>query len=284
MPRYEELPLPLRRTMLDYAAWLPNSYAPSTRRVYLAAARRALRTHASFLTAASGRGSLYLALYGADWTEHRPRPRRLGRFLEFLSAALPHAKIDLLPLRERVVKRVGELTAGARIPTLRTRRNLAFLAASCAAPERSNPRLWPRDCLQVQGQRVELWGEELMLAGFAEALRLWAAWRDRLAYEAPRRSLRRPPKWARCRWLFPDRNGRPMSKPRAHAVLEEAFERCLRGPGAAPWQDVPGRFGPFDLTPALVRNAFEPPERWPDVPIVSLTTDDGPVAHAPAQA
>jgi hypothetical protein len=283
MPRYEELPVPLRRAMLDYAAWLPDSYALSTRRVYLAAARKALQMHARSLETVSDRGSLFLTLYRADWTERKPRPRRLGRFLEFLAAALPQARIDLLPLREHVLKRVGELTRDARIPSLRTRRNLAFLAASCAAPERSNPRLWPRDCLQVQRHRVELWGEELKLAGFAEALRLWAAWRDRLAHEAPGRSLRRPPKWARCRWLFPDRNGRSMSKPRAHAVLEQALARCLQGPGAAPWPAVAGRLGPLDLTPALVRNAFEPPERWPDVPIVLLTTVDGPVAHVPAQ-
>jgi hypothetical protein len=282
MPSRSQLPPYLDALVRQFEASLSPEYAPVTRRVYVAAARTALRLIAPALTAEIPSGTLFLMLHHASWTKSHPRPQRLERFLSFLAQAYPAARIDLSLLKERIVRGIGEGTRNIRIPTLRHRRNLAFLAALCAAPKRPNPRTWPRECVRVQGQTVYLREEQVAIAEFADALRLWTAWRDRLAHEAPRRSVRRPPKWGNSSWLFPGRTGEIMAAPRAHAVLKDAIASCLdQNRAPIPWPGGSTSFGPLPLTPALVRTAFDAAECWPDVPLPLVTSAGGPVPTVP---
>jgi hypothetical protein len=281
-PSRPPLPPPLDALVRKFEASLSPEYAPVTRRVYVAAARQALRLIAPALVAEIPPGTLFLMLHHASWTKSHPRPKRLERFLSFLAQAYPAARIDLSLLKERIVQGVGEGTRNVRLPTFRHRRNLAFLAALCAAPKQPNPRNWPRECVRVQGQTVYLWEQPVAVAEFAEALRLWAAWRDRLAHEAPRRSVRRPPKWGDSSWLFPGRAGEVMAAPRAHAVLNAAIASCLdQSKAPIPWPGGSTSFGPLPLTPALVRTAFDAVECWPDVPLPLVTSAGGPVPTVP---
>gem|GEM_PF-2424780 len=266
----------------EFEASLPDGYAAVTRRVYVAAAKQALRYLAPDVTAETPPGTIFLMLHHATWTENQPRPRRLERFLSFLARGYPVTRIDLSWLKTRIVRGLGETTRRLRIPTLRHRRNLALLAALCAAPKQSNPRTWPRECLRMEGQGVYLWDEQVTVAEFADALRLWAAWRDRLARETPRRAVPRPPQWASSPWLFPGRGGGVMAGPRAHVLLMDAIALCLavnREP--VPWPGGLSRFGPLPLTPALVRTAFDAVECWPDVPLPLLTSAGAPVPTVP---
>lgn len=284
-PNHPRLPLRLDALVREFEASLPQAYAPVTRRVYVAAARQALRRIAPILTAETPPATLFLMLHHASWTKSNPRPRRLERFLKFLAQAYPAARIDLSLLKERIIHGIGEGTRNVRMPTLRYRRNLAVLAALCAAPRRPNPRNWPRECLRVQGRTTCLWDEPVGVTEFAEALRLWAAWRDRLAHEPPRRSIRRPPDWGSSPWLFPGRTGGKMAAPRAHAVLKDAISTCLdQNKTPLPWPGGSSSFGPLPLTPALVRTAFDDPGCWPDVPLPLATSADGPVLTFPMPA
>lgn len=269
----------------EFDASLSDDYAAVTRRVYVAAAKQALRFIAPDLTAETPPGTIFLLLHHASWTENQPRPRRLERFLSFLARGYPAIRIDLSLLKTRIVQGLGETTRRLRIPTLRHRRNLAFLAALCAAPKRSNPRTWRRGCLRVDGQAVYLWDERVAVTEFAEALRLWAAWRDRLGHETPRRAVRRPPQWADSPWLFPGRAGGVLAGPRAHVLLMNAITVCLAGnQPPLPWPGGLSCFGPLPLTPALVRTAFDAVECWPDVPLPLVTSAGAPVPTVPTPA
>lgn len=284
MPSRSQLPPCLTALVLEFEASLPKEYTPVTRRVYVAAAKRALRVIAPELTGDIPRGTLFLKLHHAPWTKSNPRPPRVERFLGFLSQAYPAVRIDLSLLREKIVRGLGRGTRNARLPSLRHRRNLAFLAALCAAPKRPNPRTWPRKCLRMQGQATFLWDCEVPFAEFAEALRLWVAWRDRLAHETPRKVVRRPPNWGESPWLFPGRNGKAMAAPRAHLVLKEAIAFCLdQGDAPLPWTGGPTHFGPLPLTPDLVRTAFDAAECWPDVPLPLLTSVGATVPTVPTR-
>jgi hypothetical protein len=263
----------------DYRRWLENGLAPSTQRLYLAAARKAIDSQAPRLGEAISRGQLFWALHEAPWDGRGPRPARLGRFLDFLAEGLPRARLDLSPLRALALERVRAATVGARVPDFRQRRNAAFLAAACTFPDAQNPRLWPRACLRVEGHAVTAWGEPVTENAFAHALRLWAAWRDRLAAEVPRGAGFEPPRYAGSRFLFPARNGRPMARPRAHAVLRAALGLPARKRGE---RTTPGpSIGPLEVTPELVRLAFSDPRRWPDVPIGGPASGGKSVAPVP---
>ncbi|MBV8899102.1 MAG: hypothetical protein JOY92_03200 [Verrucomicrobia bacterium] len=276
------LPSYLAALVREFETSLPTEYAPVTRRVYVAAARQALRLIAPALTDEIAPGTLFLMLHDARWTKSNPRPRRLERFLGFLAQAYPAARLDLSSLKEKIIQGIGEGTRNVQMPTLRQRRNLAFLAALCAAPRKVHPRSWRRECLRVQGRTTYLWGEPVAVAELAEALRLWAAWRDRLAHEAPRRAIRRPPKWGESPWLFPGRTGKMMAAPRAHAVLKEAIISCLdQNRALIAWPGGLTSFGPLPLTPALVRRAFDAVECWPDVPLPLVTSAGAPVPTVP---
>lgn len=267
----------LQAHLEDYRRWLEGGLAPSTQRLYLAAARKAVDSQAPRLREAASHGQLFWALHGAAWERGRPKPPRLERFLEFLARGLPTERVDLTPLRTLALERVEAATLRARVPDLRQRRNAAFLAAACAFPDAQNPRLWPRNCLRVEAQTVTAWGEPVTESAFAHALRLWAAWRDRLAGEVPRGAGFEAPRYAGSPFLFPARNGRPMARPRAHAVLRAALGLPPRKPGqrtaAGP------TIGPLEVTPELVRLAFSDPRRWPDVPI--RETASGGTSAAP---
>ena len=282
MPGRPRLPRHLNAVVCEFQASLPHDYAPVTRRVYVAAAKRALALIAPVAPVEASPGTLFLALQRASWTETYPRPKRLERFLNFLAQSQPMVRVDLSPLKKKIMQGLGEGTRNLRMPTLRQRRDLAFLAAFCAAPNRSNPRNWERGCLRVQGQAIYLWEKQVDFAELSEPLRLWAAWRDRLAHETPRSAIRRPPRWAHSPLLFPGRNGAAMAGPRAHAVLKKAIASCLeQSKGPIPWPGGSAWFGPLAVTPGLVRTAFGTVECWPAVPSPVLTSGDGRVPIVP---
>jgi hypothetical protein len=126
-------------------------------------------------------------------------------------------------------------------PSITTRRDMALIAAVCAAPARGTPRKWPVSCLKIKGQEVILWDTSIEEPCFALALRLWHAWRERLARPDQRRLYRKSLKWSQSRLLFPGPNGAPL----ARAALHNALRRLSAG-----------RDSNYRVTPEEIRLAF----------------------------
>src|SRR5260370_31528746 len=95
---------------------------------------------------------------------------------------------------------------------IKTRRDLALIAARCAAPARETPRKWPISCLKIWGPEVILWDVKIEEPCFVLALRLWYAWRERLARPDQLRLYRKSPKMDQSKLLFPGPNALPLAE------------------------------------------------------------------------
>jgi hypothetical protein len=212
---------------------------PSTIRVYLAAAKRAVRT-------------VNLSQFGSYrellvWIHQNPpvKGARVAPFVRFLqegvtenrSASAKEAK----HIRQSIVQLMGNTMRAQKNPTLASKRDLALIASLCLSPEEGNPRNWPLDCLQLDAGHVVLWDHKIVDPAFALALRFWHAWRQRLIRPDQRRLYRKASQWSQAKLLFPGPGGRRLSR----AALNNALRRFLGavGEGTA-------------LTPKKIRAAF----------------------------
>jgi hypothetical protein len=208
---------PISEVVKEFEQSLEN-LRPSTRRVYVAGARSALRAANLELWQCPSATEL-LASLGKSPTEKRVR---ISPFLDFLGGGEPKELVsdkDSAALQNWVIQRLAKETRSVKNPSIATRRDRALIAALCAAPARGTPRKWPENCLTVEGREVLLWNAAIREPCFAISLRFWHAWRERLARPDQRRLYRKSLQWSQSKLLFPGPNGAPLSRAALHNAL-----------------------------------------------------------------
>jgi hypothetical protein len=168
---------PISELVKDFEQSL-RSYRPSTRRVYVAGARAAIRA-ASFELWQSPSTNELLASIAESPT---PQRARISPFLTFLAGpnSEPSAS-DQAALRTAVIDRIAQQVRLEKNPSIASRRDTALLAALCAAPQKGTPRKWSLSCLTITGTQVLLWQTPIKEPCLALALRFWHSWRERLS-------------------------------------------------------------------------------------------------------
>jgi hypothetical protein len=234
-------------TLKEFAGFLAaKNYATSTRRVYIAAAKRALRSVREEVAKYQSPEELLSTLRENMARESFPG-LRIAPFLGFINSKTPQISKEIPdygPLRNWVLGRIEDETKSVRKPSIQARRDLAMLAALCVAPEKGSPRGWPKGALAVERQggifRVKLWNEEVKAPSLAMALLYWSTWRNRLDRPDQSRIYRKD--WAYSNLLFPDSKGDKMKKWAMHDALARL---AVKGEEAVVFP-----------TPELVRQAF----------------------------
>jgi hypothetical protein len=208
---------PISEVVKDFEQSLEN-LRPSTRRVYVAGARSALRAANLELWQCSSATEL-LASLGKSHTEKRVR---ISPFLDFLGGGEPKELVsdeDSAALQNWVIQRLAKQMRSGKNPSIATRRDTALIAALCVASAKGTPRKWPESCLKVEGHEVLLWDAVIEEPCFAVSLRFWHAWRERLARPDQRRLYRKSLGWSQSRLLFPGPDGAPLSRAALHNAL-----------------------------------------------------------------
>jgi hypothetical protein len=230
---------PISEVIKDFELSL-QTYRPSTRRVYVAGARAAIRA-ANLEFWQSPSTNELLASIGKS-----PTGKRISPFLAFLGGAGPKQPVlneDSAALRSWVIQRLTKQMRLVKNPSLATRRDSGLIAALCSAPARGTPRKWPESCLKITESEVLLWDVAIEEPCFAISLRFWHAWRERLARPDQRRLYRKSLQWSQSRLLFPGPNGAPLGRAALHNAL-----RRLNAVGEC------SSIGP--VTPEKIRIAF----------------------------
>jgi hypothetical protein len=225
----------------DFEQSLEN-LRPSTRRVYVAGARAAIRAASLELWQCPSATDL-LASIGKSPTEKRAR---ISRFLDFLGGGSPKQSVsdeDSAALQNWVIQTIAKQVRFVKNPSIASRRDTALIAAICAAPARDTPRRWPENCLKITETEVLLWDAPIKKPCFAISLRFWHAWRERLARPDQRRLYRKSLKWSNSSLLFPGPNGAPLGR----AALHNALRRL---------NPVRERSNIQPITPEKIRVAF----------------------------
>jgi len=231
---------PISEVVKDFELSL-QSLRPSTRRVYVAGAKAAIRAASLELWQSCSHDEL-LAFIRKSPPEQGARVTPLLAFLS--DARGPNRSVpkeDITGVQNWVIHTLGKQMRLVKNPSITTRRDLALIAARCAAPARETPRKWPISCLKIWGPEVILWDVKIEEPCFALALRLWHAWRERLARPDQRRLYRKSPSWSQSKLLFPGPNGAPLGR----AALHNALRRL------SAWRDPN-----YCLTPEQIRVAF----------------------------
>jgi hypothetical protein len=208
---------PISEVVKDFEQSLEN-LRPSTRRVYVAGARAAIRAANLELWQCSSATELLVSL-GNSPTEKRVR---ISPFLDFLGGGESKEFVsdeDSAALQNWVIQRLAKETRSVKNPSIATRRDTALIAALCAAPARGTPHKWPENCLKIEGRKVLLWDTAIEEPCFAMSLRFWHSWRERLARPDQRRLYRKSLHWSQSGLLFPGPNGAPLSRAALHNAL-----------------------------------------------------------------
>jgi len=232
---------PISEMLEDFEQSLEN-LRPSTRRVYLAGARAAIKAASLELWQCPSATEL-LASLGESPTEKKAR---ISPFLNFLGGGELEELVsdeDSAALQNWVIQRLAKEMRAVKNPSIATRRDLGLIAALCAAPARGTPRKWPENCLKIEGREVLLWDAAIEEPSFALPLRFWQAWRERLARPEQRRLYRKSLQWSQSALLFPGPSGAPLNR----AALHNALRRL-------DFARPPNSIGP--ITPEKIRAAF----------------------------
>src|SRR5260221_123446 len=119
-----------------------QSPQPSTRRVYVAGAKAAIRATGLELSQSCSFCEL-LASIRKSPTEKRAR---ISPFLDFLNDGRPKTSVsdeDIAGLQNWVIQTLGKQIRLVKKPSITTRRDMALIASVCAAPARGTPYKWP---------------------------------------------------------------------------------------------------------------------------------------------
>jgi hypothetical protein len=230
---------PISEVVKDFEQSLGN-LRPSTKRVYVAGARAAIRAASLELWQSPSATDLLASI------EKSPTEKRISPFLAFLGGGEPKQSVsdeDSAALQNWVIQGIAKQMRFGKNPSITSRRDLGLIAAICAAPARGTPRKWPQNCLKITDTEVLLWDAPITEPCFALPLRFWHAWRERLARPDQRRLYRKSLKWSQSRLLFPGPNGAPLGRAALHNALRRldvAGERSIIGP----------------ITPEKIRAAF----------------------------
>jgi hypothetical protein len=128
---------PISEVVKDFEQSLGN-LRPSTRRVYVAGARAAIRA-ASLNLWESPSATDLLASIGKSPTEKRVR---ISPFLDFLGGGVPKQLVsdqDSAALQNWVIQTIAKQVRYVKNPSIASRRDTALIAAICAAPSRRGP-------------------------------------------------------------------------------------------------------------------------------------------------
>jgi hypothetical protein len=231
----------------EFGAFEGKVYSASTRRVYLSAAKKALKLLGIVRDKCGSCEELSCLLREALADETLPKTLRIGAFLSFLQSKNPGVRVeepDYGPVREWILDRIERETKAVREASHYVRRDLALLACLCLAPGEGVPRRWPKSALTVAGEKgggfkVKLWDKEVEPGGLALTLLYWHTWRERLHRPEQSRMYRKA--WAYSDLLFPAANGELLTK---HAVRNALLRVTAGGDG------------PAGLTPGVIRKAF----------------------------
>ena len=232
---------PISEVVKDFEQSLEN-LRPSTRRVYVAVARSAIKAAGLELCQCPSTGEL-LASLGEFPTEKKAR---ISPFLNFLGNGELEELVseeDSAALQNWVIQRLTKQMRSVKNPSITTRRDSGLIAALCAAPSKGTPRKWPGNCLKIEGREVLLWDVAIEEPCFAVSLRFWHAWRERLARPDQQRLYRKSLHWSQSGLLFPGPNGAPLSR----AALHNALRRLNAGGE---------RNSTRPITPEKIRAAF----------------------------
>jgi hypothetical protein len=231
----------------EFAAFNGKAYAATTRRVYLAAAKKAMKLLGQDLAEAVSHEELRDLLRENLTQKRLPKSLKIGPFLAFLESKIPQIAIEIPsyePIRYLVLERIEDETKSGGRTSLQKRRDLAMLAGLCESPRRGSPRHWPKKALTVTRQgggfTVKLWDRTVTTPCLALALLYWNTWRQRLDRPDQSRIYRKD--WAYSDLLFPDSRGRVMKK----WAMHDALRRLA----------IKGEERGIRLTPELVRQAF----------------------------
>jgi hypothetical protein len=230
----------------EFAAFDGKVYAATTRRVYLSAAKKALKIVGKTPENCGSYEELLASLRENLAQKRLPKALRIAPFLSFLDSKIPKKPEDLPdygPIRAWVIDRIEKGTKATRKALHFIRRDLAMLACLCVAPEKGSPRSWPKDALAAARKggefEVKLWDKPVETPGLALALLYWHAWRERL--DRPEQSRLHRKAWAYSDLLFPNSRGETLTK----HVMRNALSRLgIQAEGGV------------RLTPELVRKAF----------------------------
>jgi hypothetical protein len=205
---------PISEVIKDFEQSLEH-LRPSTRRVYVAGAKAAIRAAGLELWQSYSSNEL-LALI-----REFPTQKRISPFLDFLDDERPKiSDEDIAGLQNWVIQTLLRVQMrGVKHPSLTSRRDLALIAAMCAAPAKGTPRKWPESCLKVRENQVLLWDAPIQEPTLALALRFWHAWRERLSRPDQRRLYRKSLSWSQSGLLFPGPNGAPLGRAALHNAL-----------------------------------------------------------------
>ena len=218
----------------DFAAFKGKEYASSSRRVYVAAAKKALKFLGDTARQCTSGDDLLALLAERRAMGEIPPTLRLTPFLEFVQSGTAGAiKVDLGPIRAWIIASVHKDTKTPTQTSYLIRRDLAMVSGLCLAPEKKSPRHWPRSALAVtklgSGRfRISLWDQEVAQEGLGLPLLYWHFWRERLARPEQSR-LQRKEKWAFSDLLFPNSQGRELQRQVLHDALSRMQARH-RGP------------------------------------------------------
>jgi hypothetical protein len=129
---------PISEVVKDFEQSL-EKLRPSTRRVYVAGARAAIRAARLELWQCPSATEL-LAWLGDSPTEKKAR---ISPFLDFLGGGEPKNSVsgeDSAALQNWVIQRLAKQMRLVKNPSIATRRDTGLIAALCAAPARGTPR------------------------------------------------------------------------------------------------------------------------------------------------
>jgi len=234
---------PISEVVKDFEQSLAG-LRPSTRRVYVAGARAAIRAAGLELWQSTSTSELLASI-----TKFHPE-KRISPFLGFLGGGRlkqPVSDEEIAALQNWVIQGITKQMRFVKNPSIVSRRDTALIAAICAAPSRGTPRKWPQNCLTITKNEVLLWGAAIEEPCFALALRFWHAWRERLARPDQRRLYRKSLKWSQSTLLFPGPNGAPLGRAALHNALRRLDEVAERSSSN----------GIQPITPEKIKVAFQ---------------------------
>ena len=230
----------------EFAAFEGKEYAATTRRVYLNAAKKALKILGKTPDNCGSYEELLAVLRENLAQKKFPKALRLAPLVSFLDSKIPKKPEDTPdygPIRSWVIDRIEKETKVTRKASHFIRRDLAMLACLCVAPEKGSPRSWPKVALAVArkggGFEVKLWDKPVETRSLVLTLLYWHTWRERL--DRPEQSRLHRKAWAYSDLLFPNSRGGALKKQAMHDALSRLGIHAE---------------GSVRLTPELVRKAF----------------------------
>ena len=140
----------------DFTKFDGKRYAASSRRVYVAEAKKALKILGVAARQCNTCDELLVFLAEKRTKGEIPSALRIAPFLHFVQSRTADATtVDLQPIRAWVISNVETDTKAPLQISYLMRRDLAMLAGLCLAPDQKSPGYWQRKC--ASGHKTGGW-------------------------------------------------------------------------------------------------------------------------------